>query len=104
MNAVISGEDSDGLGDALEAEGFEVKRIEGFVDLDALEAAGTETADLFVLTDTAHATAIPVARELNEGIRIVVYADDSLPEFAQPLADLIIDPDLLSPDAIAEEL
>jgi hypothetical protein len=50
------------------------------------------------------ATAIPVARELNDGLRIVVYTDDSLPEFARPLADLILDPDLFGPEAVAEEL
>jgi Trk K+ transport system NAD-binding subunit len=104
MNAVIAGDDKDDLGAALEAEGFEVARIEGFADRDALEAAEIDSADVFVITDTTHATAIPVARELNGSVRIVVYAEDSLPEFAQPLADLIVDPDLLGPDVIAEEL
>ncbi|WP_122088828.1 DUF7126 family protein [Halalkalicoccus subterraneus] len=104
MNAVIAGEDEDGLGEALEAEGFEVTRIEGFADRVALETAGIEDATVFAITDTVHATGIPVARELNEELRIIVYAADSLPEFAQPLADLIVDPDLLSPEAIAEEL
>lgn len=104
MNAVIAGDDKDDLGAALEAEGFEVARIEGFADRDALEAAEIDSADVFVITDTVHATSIPVARELNESVRIVVYAEDSLPEFAQPLADLIVDPNLLDPEAIAEEL
>ncbi|KYH26457.1 hypothetical protein HAPAU_15550 [Halalkalicoccus paucihalophilus] len=104
MNAIIAGEDAEGLGEALEAEGFDVKRIEGFADREALESAGIESADVFAITDTVHATGIPVARELNEDLRIVVYAADSLPEFARPLADLIVDPDLLSPDAVAQEL
>jgi Trk K+ transport system NAD-binding subunit len=104
MNAIIAGEDAEGLGEALEAEGFDVKRIEGFADSEALESAGIESADVFAITDTVHATGIPVARELNGDLRIVVYAADSLPEFARPLADLIVDPDLLSPDAVAQEL
>lgn len=104
MNAVIAGEDVEGLGEALEAEGFDVRRIEGFADREALEAAGIEDATVFAITDTVHATGIPVARELNESVRIVVYAGDSLPEFARPLADLIVDPDLLSPEAVAGEL
>ena len=104
MNAVIVGADEDGLGGALEAEGFDLVRIEGFADREALDSAGLESTDLFVITDTAHATSIPVARELNDGVRIVVYTENSLPEFAQPLADLIVDPNLLGPDAVAEEL
>lgn len=104
MKAVIAGEDEGGLGDALEAEGYEVDRIEGFADREALDATGIESADVFVITDTVHATSIPVARELNDGVRIIVYAAESLPEFAQPLADLIVDPNLLGPNAIAEEL
>lgn len=104
MNAIIAGEDEDGLGEALEREGFEVTRIEGFADREALEGAGIDSADVFAITDTVHATGIPVARELNETVRIVVYAGDSLPEFARPLADLIVDPGLLNPTAVAEEL
>lgn len=104
MRAVIAGEDAEGLGEALEAEGFGVSRIEGFADRKALEGAGIESAAVFVITDTVHATSIPVARELNGSVKIVVYAADSLPEFARPLADLIVDPALLGPDAIAEEL
>lgn len=103
-SAIIVGEDVDGLGEALETEGFEVARIEGFANRGALESAGIATADVFAITDTVHATGIPIARELNEDLRIVVYAHDSLPEFAQPLADLSVDPNLLGPDAVAEEL
>lgn len=104
MNAIIAGEDSNELGEALEAEGFDIARIEGFADREALESARIESAELFVITNVAHATGIPVARELNDSVRIVVYARDSLPEFAQPLADLIVDPDLLGTEAVAEEL
>ena len=102
--AIIAGEDSNGLGDALETEGFEVARIEGFADREALEEVGIESADVLAITDTIHATGIPVARELNDSVRIIVYADDSLPEFARPLADLAVDPDLLGPDAVADAL
>ncbi len=103
MNVVLIGEDEELLS-ALEAEGASVQRIEGVASGQALTEAGIEGADLLVLTDVAEATAIPVARELNGAVRIAVYAEDTLPEFAQPLADIAVDPNLLSPDVVAEEL
>lgn len=104
MRAVIAGRDEDGFGNALDAEGATVVRIDGLATRDALETAGIEEADAFVITDPMQATAIPVAREVNDDLRIVVYAEESLPEFAQPLADLIVDPELLDSEAVAEEL
>ncbi len=103
MEVVLIGNDGE-LRSALEAEGANVRRIEGVASGRALSEAGIEDADLLVLTDVSEATAIPVARELNGEIRIAVYARDTLPEFAQPLADIAVDPDLLSADVVAEEL
>ena len=102
--AVVAGPDPEGLADALAAVGFAIERIEGVVGADALAAAGIDGADLFALTDLAEATAIPVAKERNPDVRIVVYSRDSLPEFARGQADLAIDPELLDPDVVAEEL
>jgi Trk K+ transport system NAD-binding subunit len=104
MIAIVAGTDGDGLGEALEAEGVEVRRIDGLATGETLESAGLAEADLFVLTDTSDATAIPVAKDANPEIRVVLYARDSLPEFATGQADLAVDPALLSADVVAEEL
>ncbi|NEU55797.1 CTP synthetase [Halorussus sp. MSC15.2] len=104
MKAILVGPDEDGLGDALEAEGVELTRIETVANRPALEEAGITDADTLVLTETEGATAIPVAKDLNEGVQVVVYTDDDLPDFARGQADLIVDPALLSAEAVAEEL
>jgi len=104
MRAIVVGPDDDGLGEALEAEGVEVTRIPEVATRPALESAGVTDADALVLTQATGATAIPVARDINDGVRIVVYAEDDLPDFARGQADLIVDPRLLSVDAVAEEL
>ena len=103
MHAVIVGPGGD-IGAALETQGIETSGIDDFANRPALESAGVVDADLLVITDVGQATAIPVAKNLNAGIKVVVYADDSVPEFARGQADLIIDPDLLGADAVAEEL
>lgn len=102
--AVIAGADSDGLGDALTAEGVEITRAEGTADRPSLEEAGILDADLLVITDMGLATTIPVAKDLNPDVRIVVYAQGSLPEFAKGQAGHILDPNLLDPEFVAEEL
>jgi Trk K+ transport system NAD-binding subunit len=104
MIAIVAGVDEDELGEALEAEGVEVRRIDGLATGETLTEAGVAEADLFVLTDTGDATAIPVAKDANPEIRVVLYARDSLPEFAKGQADLAVDPALLSADVVAEEL
>ncbi|PSQ49808.1 CTP synthetase [Halobacteriales archaeon SW_6_65_15] len=104
MNAIVVGLDADGLGDALEAEGVEVTRIEEWGTRPALEEAGITEADTLVLTVAQGATAIPIAKDINGDVRVVVYAEDDLPDFARGQADLIVDPDLLSVEAVAEEL
>lgn len=102
--AIIAGPDADGLGDALEAEGFAVTRATGTANRPALEEAGIVEADLLVLTDVGLATSIAVAKDLNPEVRVVVYVDDSLPEFAKGQADLLVDPKLLDAETVAEEL
>jgi len=102
--AVLAGPDR-GIGDALDEEGATVTRIdEEFVNNDALTEAGIDTADLYVLTDASESTSIPLAREQNEDLRIVLYTPESTPEFASAVIDLSVDPELLEPTAVAEEL
>jgi len=102
--AVVAGPDERGLGEELAALGVEIARIDGLVTAEQLEAAGIADADLFVLTDVEEATGIPVAKELNSDVRIVTYASRSLPEFVATVADIAVDPDLLGPETVAEEL
>lgn len=102
--AVIAGPDDDGLGDALETAGATVHRAEGTAARPDLEDAGIAEADLFVLTDARLATAIPVAKDLNPDVRVVVYARDTVPEFARGQAGHIVDPRLLDAETVAEEL
>ncbi|MFC6733514.1 MULTISPECIES: CTP synthetase [unclassified Haladaptatus] len=104
MNAIVVGADEYALGDALESMGVSVTYVEGFANRPALEDAGIVDCDLFVLTDVSQATSIPVAKDINDQLRVVVYADDSVPEFVRGRSALIIDPDLLSPETVAEEL
>jgi len=104
VRAVLAGPDDHGLADALEGQGFEVRRVDGLASRDSLDEAGIDGAALLVLTDADDASAIPVARESHPDIRIVAYADDSLPEFARPQVDLAVDPALLPADVVAEEL
>lgn len=102
--AVLAGPDADGLGDALAAEGVAVTRVDGVPTGESLAAAGVDDAALYVLTDTAEATSVPVAKERNPEVRAVVYAGETLPEFAQPITDLAVDPELLDAETVAEEL
>ncbi|WP_144925595.1 DUF7126 family protein [Halorubrum salsamenti] len=102
--AVVAGPDEHGLGEELEALGVEIRRIEGIVTADALSEAGIEDAAYFVLTDVEEATGIPIAKELNPDVLAVTYAERSLPEFVSGVADLAIDPALMSPELVAEEL
>lgn len=103
MNAVVAGPDRD-IADALEAQGVTVSRLDGTITGPRLEAAGIGDADLFVLTDAGEAAAVPVARELNPGIRTVAYTPASLPEFASAVVDLAVSPGVLPAEAVAEEL
>jgi hypothetical protein len=101
---VLAGPDTHELGDALEAEGMDVARIDGIANGSALEDAGIGEAELYVLTDVGQATSIPVAVDLAGELRVVVYAHESLPEFAKGQADLLLDPALFDAETVAEEL
>lgn len=103
MNAVIAGPDEHDLGAALSAAGVSVTRAAGTANRPALEEAGIHDANLFVVTDAALATAIPVATDLTDDLRIIAYTTDSLPEFVKGQAHMALDPKLFDPEDVAEE-
>lgn len=101
---VVAGADPDGLGAALEARGAAVSRAEGTANRPALEEAGIVDADILVVTDAGLATSVTIAKDLNPDLRVVIYTRDSVPEFVKGQAGHIVDPELLSAEAVAEEL
>lgn len=101
---IIAGEDPDGIGAALQAQGATVRNAVGTADRESLEDAGVSDADVLVLTDAGLATSITVALDCNPELRIVIYTRDSVPEFIRGQAGHIIDPELLDPETVAEEL
>ena len=101
---IVAGDDPEGVGSAIEARGGTVRYAEGTASRSALEAAGVERADALVVTDVGLATSVTVALECNPELRTVIYARESAPEFVKGQADHIVDPELLGPDALAEEL
>lgn len=103
MNVIVAGTDDYDIADAIDADGHAVTRVD-VANRSALEAAGAPDADVYVLTEVEQATSISVVKELNDGLKVIVYADGSLPEFATRQADLMVDPALLDPEAVAAEL
>lgn len=102
--AIVVGSDEEELTPALEEVGFETTRIDGPATRDDLEECDITEASVLVVTDIGQATTIPVAREIAPDIRIVVYDRQSLPEFVAGVTDLAVDPALVDPDVVAEEL
>ncbi|MFB6312063.1 MAG: CTP synthetase [Salinirussus sp.] len=103
MTIVVAGIDEHHLADALEERGVSVERVD-IANRNALAAAGVDGAEAYVLTEVEQATSIAVVRELAPDVRIVVYADGSLPDFARGQADILLDPDLFEPQTVAAEL
>ncbi|MFB6142686.1 MAG: CTP synthetase [Halorientalis sp.] len=102
--AVIAGPDDHDIAAALADAGLTVTVAAGTANRPALEEAGILEADVLVLTNTALATSIPVAKDLNPDLEVVVYAEESLPDFAAGQADILLDPALFDTAAVAEEL
>jgi len=102
-DVIVAGADAYDIAAAIEAEGFDVATVD-IANRPALEDAGIADAHTFVLTEVRQATSISVAKEINEDLKAVVYADGSLPDFARAQADLLLDPDLFDTDAVAAEL
>jgi len=102
--AIVAGPDDDEIGAALEAAGVDVTRVDGVITRPQLEEAGIVAAKLYVLTDVGQATTIPIACDLNDELRTVVYARDTIPEFIKGQLDLAIDPQLMDASVVADEL
>jgi Trk K+ transport system NAD-binding subunit len=103
MNVIVAGTDGHDIAGAVESAGHTVSRAD-VANRPALEEAGVHDADVFLLTEVQQATAISVAKDLNPELKVIIYAAGSLPDFATRQADLLVDPDLLDPDAVAAEL
>jgi len=103
MKVVIVGPDR-GMAAAFEGLGASVARVEGVATLDRLQEAGIEAADVLVLTDVGEASTVPGARSVNADLRVVVYDDETMPEFVRATVDLAVDPALMDPEVVAEEL
>jgi Trk K+ transport system NAD-binding subunit len=103
MNVVVVGSDPKRMREAL-ADAGHVPTVADVGNRPGLEEAGVHDAEVFLLTEMAQATSIAVAKDINPELRVVVYAEGSLPDFASRQADLVVDPELLGPEAVAEEL
>jgi len=103
MNVLVAGPDTHDIATAIADAGHTVDHVD-VANRPTLEEAGIHDAAVYVLTEVQQATSISVAKDLNDALRVVVYADDSLPDFARGQADLVVDPDLLAPGAVAAEL
>ncbi|SHG79931.1 DUF7126 family protein [Halobaculum gomorrense] len=104
ISAIVAGPDAEDLAGELESHDVAVSHIDGAVTGGTLDDAGIDDAALFVLTDLTEATGIAVAKERNPDVRAIVYATETLPEFAKGQTDLAVDPDLLSAAVVADEL
>ncbi len=103
MHVIVAGADTEEIASAIQKAGHDVTAID-IANQSALDDAGIERAGALILTDVSQATAVPIAKEHNPEIRAVVYARESLPEFVRGQVDLAVDPELLDPDTVAEEL
>lgn len=103
MNVVLVGSDPVDIADALDTVGHSAT-VADVGNRPGLEEAGIHEGDIYLLTEMEQATSIAVAKDLNPDLRVVVYAEGSLPDFASRQTDLVVDPNLLGPDAVAEEL
>lgn len=100
---VVTGTDDHDIGTAIEDAGFDVAEVD-IGNRPALEEGGIVEATIYVLTEVEQATSIPVAMDLNPDLKVVVYDDHSLPDFARGQADLVLDPALFDPEDVAAEL
>lgn len=100
---VVAGTDTHDIAETIAADGFAVSVVD-VGNRSALESVDIAEADIYVLTEAAQATSIPVAKDLNPELKVVVYAEESLADFALPQTDLILDPALFDPEAVTAEL
>ncbi|MFB6188751.1 MAG: CTP synthetase [Halapricum sp.] len=103
MHVIVAGVDAEDIGHAIEDQGHDVAVVD-VANRPALEEAGILDTEVFVLTEIEQATSISVAKDLNPDLKVVVYARESLPDFARGQADLVVDPALIDAETVAEEL
>ena len=103
MSVIVTGTDEYDIAPAINEAGHDVTAVD-IGNLETLEAAGVDTADVYVLTELEQATSIPLAKERNPDVTALVYADGSLPDFARRQTDLALDPALFDPHEVADEL
>jgi hypothetical protein len=103
MNVIVAGTDDHDIAAAIESEGHSVARVD-IANRPALEEAGIHETAVLVLTEIEQATAIAVAKDLNADLKVVIYSEGSLPDFASRQADMMVDPELLDAEAVAAEL
>jgi hypothetical protein len=103
MRVIVTGTDEYDIATAIDEAGHDVTTLD-IGNLPALESAGIDTAEVYVLTELEQATSIPLAKEQNPEVTALVYANGSLPDFARGQADLVLDPALFDPAEVAAEL
>lgn len=103
MNVIVAGTDDHDIAAAIEAEGHTVERVD-IANRPALEEAGIHETSVLVLSEVEQATSIAVAKDLNEDLKVIIYSEGSLPDFASRQADMLVDPELLDSETVAAEL
>lgn len=101
---IVTEPDEADIGAALTDAGATVQLVARPITTSVLEQARIGETDIFVLTDPAEAIAIPILREIQPDVRIVVYAGEGLPDFASHQADLVLSPTGLEQDVVVEAL
>ena len=103
IRAIVAGTDKYDIGDAIADAGHDLTRVD-IANRETLEETDIGAVDVYVLAELEQATSIPVAKERNPDLHVVVYADGSLPDFVRRQTDLALDPDLFDPADVAAEL
>lgn len=104
MRVLLVGPDDRGLEKTFADLGCEVVRLTEVATAETLQKAGVGDANILVLTDPSDATAVPIALEANPDLRTVIYSPEGIPEFVRGQLDLALDPRVLDPETVAEEL
>ena len=71
------------------------------VGRDALSEAGVEDASAFVVTGSEFSTQIPVARNLNPELEVVLISDDA-PDYVRGAVDLILSREIADSSKVAD--
>lgn len=103
-HAIITTPNAKPLSDALRGAGVDVTTVDPPISTSVLEEARITDADLYILTTPDEATSIPIAREHNPDVRVVVYSKAGVPEFASHQADLVLSPGEIDREVIVEAL